>query len=170
MTPPTPSRVLVVGFTASGKTTVATRLAAHFSLPLVHLDALHWGPNWIARESWVMEGSYLAIAETAWSRADLVIWLDLPFIQLLSQQMRRSFRRAWHKEDLFGGNRESLRTYFFSRDSLFLWLVKEYRRRQQAYSEIAQRHGTVPLVHLRSRRHVDQWLKSFADEPATGVH
>ena len=39
-------RIVVVGSTGSGKTTVAKRLAGILGAPYVELDALNWEPNW----------------------------------------------------------------------------------------------------------------------------
>ncbi|MFZ1043889.1 MAG: shikimate kinase [Anaerolineales bacterium] len=39
-------RVVVIGTTSSGKSTLARRLADQFALDFIELDALHWEPNW----------------------------------------------------------------------------------------------------------------------------
>ena len=44
-------RILIVGTTASGKSTLAQTLSAQLNLPHINLDALHWGPNWTKRDS-----------------------------------------------------------------------------------------------------------------------
>jgi adenylate kinase family enzyme len=167
-----PRRILVVGSTGAGKSTVAARLSAHYGLPNVHLDALHWGPNWtiraefqqevtewIARDEWVMEGGYRFAVERAWRRADLVVWLDLPFSRVLWQLLARTVRRRMRNEELFGGNRESLRTHFLSKNSLILWLMKSYRKRRRQYAAMAAQFPAVSLVRMTRRRDIDEWLE-----------
>ena len=39
-------RIVVLGTTGSGKTTVARALAQGLTIPHVELDALRWDPNW----------------------------------------------------------------------------------------------------------------------------
>jgi adenylate kinase family enzyme len=39
-------RVVVVGVTSSGKSTLAENLAKRFDLNYIELDALYWEPNW----------------------------------------------------------------------------------------------------------------------------
>ena len=40
-------RIQVFGNSCSGKSTLAQRIAAARSLPLVELDAINWQPNWV---------------------------------------------------------------------------------------------------------------------------
>ncbi len=42
-------RIVVIGTTGAGKSTLAASLAARLALPQVELDALHWGPQWTPR-------------------------------------------------------------------------------------------------------------------------
>jgi hypothetical protein len=48
-------RVLVVGISGSGKTTVAGSLAARLRVPLVELDALQHGAGWTARPTFAKD-------------------------------------------------------------------------------------------------------------------
>ncbi len=41
-------KLIVVGTTSSGKSTLAERLANELGLEFIELDALNWGPNWTA--------------------------------------------------------------------------------------------------------------------------
>lgn len=43
-------RVVIVGSTCAGKTTLAQRLATLLDVPATDLDELHWEPNWISAE------------------------------------------------------------------------------------------------------------------------
>ena len=39
-------RIVVIGTTSSGKSTLAARLANRLHMDFIELDALHWEPNW----------------------------------------------------------------------------------------------------------------------------
>ena len=41
-------RIVVVGTSGVGKTTLAKDIAAALAIPHVELDALHWDPGWTA--------------------------------------------------------------------------------------------------------------------------
>ncbi|MBI2393800.1 MAG: AAA family ATPase [Deltaproteobacteria bacterium] len=112
-------RVLIVGSSGSGKTTLARAMAQRLAAPHVELDALFHGPGWVPRESfvddvdhatredaWVVDGNYLPVRELLWSRADTVVWIDLPRWLVEWQVVRRSLVRWLRDETLWNGNRE----------------------------------------------------------------
>jgi adenylate kinase family enzyme len=169
------SRISVVGTCGSGKTTVARALADRLGLTHVELDALSWGPNWTERpddefraavvaaasgDRWVIDGNYSRCRDLVWARADSVVWLDYSFPRVFWQLLRRTFRRALRREELWHGNVESLRTSFLSRDSILLWAIKTHRRRQREYPGLFARPENQRLfvVRLRSPREAAAWL------------
>ncbi len=106
-------RVVVVGTTGSGKTTLAARLAILLNLPHIELDALHWDANWtpsplfrervdkVLRASrWAVDGNYSVVRNIAWGRADTLVWLDYPFPVVMRQLTRRTLKRGLGRETL----------------------------------------------------------------------
>ncbi|MEW6217285.1 MAG: shikimate kinase [Candidatus Bipolaricaulota bacterium] len=177
---PTPGqRISVVGTSGSGKTTVGRAIADRLGLPFVELDALAWLPGWTNRPlaelrelvdertrgpTWVVDGNYSKVRDLVWGRADTVVWLDYPFRHVFGQLLRRTIRRSLRREELWNGNRESLRMSFFSRDSILLWAIRTYRRRKRQYPELFARpeHGHLKLIHLRSPAETQRWLNGLA--------
>ena len=76
-----------------------------------------------AHHRWVADGNYRAVRDLVWSRADTIIWLDYPLIVNLWRLTRRNIVRIATGAELYHGNRESFRTHFLSRDSLYLWAL-----------------------------------------------
>ena len=171
-------RILVVGTTGSGKTTLAGQIAERLGYPHIEQDALNWGPEWTMRPNdvfldlvdqatrgrhWVIDGNYSRSRAITWPRADTVVWLDYSLPLILWRLWWRTLRRSLRQEELWNGNRERLYTHFFTRDSLFLWALKTYHRRRREYPALlsAPENAHLALVHLRSPRQTDKWLLSI---------
>lgn len=168
-------RVVVFGTTGSGKSWLAERLAARTGLRVVELDALFWGPEWqpaplelfrhrVEREirdgGWIVVGIYGQVRDLTWKAADTLVWLDLPFPVVMWRLLRRTIRRVFTKEDLWGtGNRESLAGAFFSRQSILLYALKTHRRNRERFAiecEFLAKDKTI--VRLKSAREVERFL------------
>ena len=154
-------RVVVVGTSCSGKTTLARQLSRVLGAPHVELDGIHWMPDWqlrpvdevrrmvgeaAAAERWVMDGNYSAVRDIVWGRATAVVWLNYPFRVVLWRCLSRTIRRAITREELFSGNRESFRMSFLSRDSIIRWVISSHGPLRREYRRILD-GGEFP--HLR---------------------
>ncbi|MEO0407169.1 MAG: hypothetical protein AAF289_07460 [Cyanobacteria bacterium P01_A01_bin.135] len=64
--------------------------------------------------------------------------------------MRRTLERSLTGEELWNGNRESLRLAV-SRDSILLWMLRTYWRRRREYPLLFERpeYGHLQVVRLR---------------------
>jgi len=170
-------RVNVFGSSGSGKTTVASVLARRLGVPFVEIDQLFWSvhPNWreptndefrarveqaTRGDAWVVDGSYSRVRDIVWSRADTVVWLDLPFPRRLWRVVARTVRRSLTGETLWGTQKESLRASLLSRDSLILFMLRTERGRARLYGEWLARpeYAHLALVRLRSQSEIDRWL------------
>lgn len=174
-----PRRVVVVGVTGSGKTAFAARIAAIIAAPHTELDSLYHEANWrpaaidVFRErvraataggTWVVDGGYAShVRDIAWARADTLVWLDYGLPLILARLFRRTLRRRIRNEELWNGNRESLRTHFMSKDSLFLWALQTHKKHRRAYPEY---FANPELAHLRivrltSARAAEAYVRSL---------
>lgn len=174
-------RVVVIGTTSSGKSTLAKRLADQFGLNFIELDALHWEPNWIEKphevfralvdeathaECWALAGNYREVRELIWPRAEAIIWLDYSLWILLWQLTRRTVMRWRKRELLWGTNRENLLRHFklWSDESLYRWLFKTYRRRKREYLILFAQpeNAHLKIIQLKSPRETEEWLRSVS--------
>ena len=173
--PFTGRRIVVIGTTCSGKTTLAAQLAHRLGVQHIELDALNWQPNWtqiptdefralvadtLSTDAWVLDGNYSKSRDIVWPRADTIIWLDYPLPVILTRLFKRTLRRVFTREELWNGNRETLRGTLLSRDGLLAWALKTYRRRRKETPLRLARpeYQHLTLIHLTSPQAADHWL------------
>lgn len=172
-------RIVVGGVSGCGKTTLAKALAERLEIAYICNDEIIHRPNWqpaspAEREAgfeaatrggaWVIDGNFISLMDPedvlVFSRADTLVWLDLPRRVAFPQLLYRTVWRAATKEPLWHGNRESFRLSFVSRESILLWAIRThglYRQRYAAFfADPPFPH--LRLIRLRSRREVRAWL------------
>src|SRR2546426_11974087 len=162
-------RISVVGTIGSGKTTFARNASTLLGVPHVELDALHWEPNWreapndlfrervkqsLQGDSWVVDGNYHQVRDIVWSRANTVVWLDYPFGTIIARLAIRTLRRILTHEKLWNSNQEHIRG-LFTRDSVFMWAIRTYRRRRRQYPALLSRPENSHLKFVRLRSTVE---------------
>jgi adenylate kinase family enzyme len=178
--PPIPGpRIAVVGVTGSGKTTTARQLAEILAVPHIELDALHWGPNWqpvekepfrqmvtqaLSGETWVTDGNYSKARDIIWARATTLVWLDYDLPIILLQLFQRTMQRIITREELWNGNRETVRDQFFSKDSLFLWAFTSFHKLRRVYAQMLAQpeYAHLQVIHWRRREENSRWLAHLA--------
>ena len=175
-----PRRVVVLGVTGSGKTTAGARIARAIGARHVELDALYWGPNWTAGEPeafreqvraaiegcerWVTDGGYATIVmDITWVHADAIVWLDYPLWLTMWRLFRRTTGRIARGVELWAGNRESIRSQFLSRDSLFSWAWTTHKKYRVSYPEHFARPelAGVRVLRFRQPRAFEAWVREL---------
>lgn len=154
-------RIVVIGTTGSGKTTVASGLAGLLASPHVELDSLFWGPNWTecptevfrdrvaeatSGDAWVVDGNYGKARDIIWSRADTVIWLDYTLPVILYRLTRRNAYRIGRGVEL--------------------WALRTYRRRRLEVPEHFRKpeYAHHHVLHFRAPRQARRWLAEIGTE------
>lgn len=176
------NRIIVVGSTGAGKTTVASALASKLDLPQLELDSVaHRGgfsdepqPHFVeevtdfARQpGWVIDGNYASwgTAEFVWPRADTFVWPDLPRRTVMYRVTRRTVKRTISREELWDGVKEPW-SNFYSLDpykNLMVWAWTRYEHVVEQL-ETAMANGTwdhARVYRLRSQVEVDEFLSDI---------
>jgi hypothetical protein len=104
----------------------------------------------------VIDGVYRGkLGDLVLAAADTVVWLDLPVRVWLRRLVRRTARRILRREELWHGNRETLRGALWGRDALIPFALRSHFRRRRQYPVELARYD---VVRLRSPREVERWL------------
>jgi adenylate kinase family enzyme len=163
----------VAGVSGSGKTTLAGRISSTVDVPHTEIDSLYHGPDWTPREEFVEDVRTLAQREawtTEWQyssarpilaeRADLVVWLDLPFYSVtLPRVVGRTVRRRRRREVIWNGNVEPpLMTFFTNREHIVRWACSTRNKYATLIPRLQQARPELPIVRLRTPREVEAWL------------
>jgi len=159
------SRIVVLGTSCCGKTTLCRELARSMGRPHIELDQLYWGPQWtpradfeervelaIAAEQWIADGNYSKVRAAIWTRATALIWLNYSFPIVLWRALRRTCIRIATRQELFAGNRESILQSFFHHDGIPWWVVRTFHRRQRELRQLFKQPEYLHLELFELRR------------------
>jgi adenylate kinase family enzyme len=171
-------RVSVIGGSCTGKTTLSRELAEALGVPHIELDALHHDAGWqeapaevlqarvdaalaAAPDGWVADGNYHGkLGTSVLERADTVVFLDMPFGLTLRRVLWRTGSRIVRREELWNGNRESLRLAL-SRDSIVWWVMTQHGKYREKWPPRYEALPHLDVVRLRSPREVHELVQSI---------
>lgn len=173
---PASPRILVIGTSSAGKTTLADALSRSLAISRIELDELFWSPGWkpkpsqeflelvrraAAGQTWVADGNYSSVRPVLWPRANVIVWLNYPLPLIFWRGLVRAIRRCCKREVLWHGNTESFRRTFFSRESILVWILTTHGRRAREFRELQQdpRHAGVAWLEFRSPADTAAWLQ-----------
>lgn len=155
------------------------KIAQLIGVPHIELDAVFWLPEWkeklleqfredvssILNENtggWVFDGNYGRVRDLILPLADTVVWLRLPFWVVFWNLFKRTISRARNKEILWDSNRESWQKAFFRVDSLFLYVIKNWKRYTR---KITQDLNEIPhqasVIELHSLKEIESFLATL---------
>lgn len=156
------NKILIVGISATGKSRLARFLHKKLSLPLVHMDQLWWGPNWIEqdealvaqalrlklrKEDWIIEGYIEPLGTERCTQADLIIYLDYSGLEALKGQIERLFKRK--RPEMPDGCIDKF-------DLKYMWTVFQRKERPEIEKIISKFENKT--VRIKSRSALEQYL------------
>ncbi|WP_245419923.1 hypothetical protein [Phyllobacterium salinisoli] len=117
-------RIMIIGGSGSGKTSLAREISRITKLPIVHIDWFYYDPGWQLRKhdlvhqdviqvanqpEWIMEGNHTKSMEYRASLADMIIFLDIATSIRLVRTIRRSLQyRGLNRPDMADGCKDVL--------------------------------------------------------------
>jgi adenylate kinase family enzyme len=171
-------RILIVGPFGAGKSTLAERLSSSSGIPRFELDTLRYHGNWdltppneflkaildiTAQDSWIIDGNSRSAGEILWTRATVIIWLDLSLAVVMARVLSRTIRRLRSHIVFNNGQQESLKRAFLSRNAVVVKCIiswnlwrSEYRRRCLDWKKLG-----IVVFQLKSQRQIDEAFRGL---------
>jgi len=166
-------RIMVMGSSGSGKSTMARQLGEALGLPVVHGDTLSYQPGWVqtprdelertfravaAQREWVIDGNYRKRAfEYRFERADTVIFLDFNRFTCLYRVFKR--RVMYHNKtrpDMGKGCNERI-TWWLAK---WIWTYPK-RTRGSVIAWLGEIKPPKQVYHLKGSRAVREFLREI---------
>lgn len=163
-------KILIVGCGGAGKSTLAREMGNRFNLPVIHLDKLHWLPDWVERpdsefyamleselqkSQWIIDGNYSSTFELRLQYADLCIFLDYSIDLCLSSIEQRVKMYS-------GKSRPDMTEGCFERaDNEFIEWINNYNKNVKPRLLEILNSFSVPYLIFKSRKQASEWLNSF---------
>lgn len=175
-------KIAVIGYSASGKSTLAARLGEMTGCPVLFLDKVQFLPGWQERDraeargmvedflnenrerGWVIDGNYTNFhQERRMAEADLIFFMDFPRRICLPQALYRNWKyKGRARESIAEGCDEKMDLEFL------LWILRDgrSRERRQQFRDLMERYPRKVVVLKRRRdvRHCLELLDRLAAE------
>lgn len=100
-------RILIIGCSGAGKTTLSIKLVQKLGIELISLDQNYWNAGWtkpskiewsrrvgilMKKDRWIIDGNYGGTLELRIKRADTVIFLNYSTVVCLTRVIKRTIR------------------------------------------------------------------------------
>ena len=166
-------KILVIGTSGAGKTSLARRLADVLAIPFLPTDPFYWSANWKAvpeaevlitvgrfmdQDSWILDGNFESNIDDVWTKADTIVWLDYSLSLTLSRNIRRNVWWYVTRDSSWSGNRMSIKRVL----SGAVHCVKSFRRKRQVYAKVLAKFPDLNVLHFRRPKEAADWFDRFA--------
>ncbi|MCB9498375.1 MAG: topology modulation protein [Bacillales bacterium] len=169
-------KVQIAGFAGAGKSTLARKIGEIYNVPVLHIDTLHFLPNWVVREDslmerdiekflkendgWVIDGNYYRHTPERFDQADKIIYLNFNRFTCLMNSFRRiNKNRNNQRPDMAKGCIDKP-SFAFSMWILFGGRAKKFKNRFKAI----ETKYPQKVVILRNKKEVDKYVEDLKNE------
>lgn len=164
-------RILIIGCSCAGKSTLARTLGKKLHLPVTHLDQLWWKEGWenVSQEEfneklqavldgdrWIIDGNYGRTMEMRLQKCDTVIYLEFSrwaCLWGLLQRLTQSYGRV--RPDMSAGCPERFDWEFVK------WIWNYNRDNRVKNSTYLAKTRQAEKIILKSRREVRNFLAAI---------
>jgi adenylate kinase family enzyme len=162
-------KVLVIGSSGAGKSTFARRLGKITGIEVIHLDKLHWKPNWIEppkeewrvivenavkSDSWILDGNFSSTMKIRVAACDTIVFLEMPRIVCIWRVLKRIVvYRKGSRPDMAEGCNEKFDWEFIK----WIWNYPK-QSKPKIESILEQYRNEKTIVYLKSNREIESFL------------
>ena len=173
-------KIAIVGYSASGKSTLAAYLGELYGIPVLHLDTTRFLPGWVERPKeeqipmteefmnendagWVIDGNYSSILyDRRMQEADRIIFMNFSrFACLLRARRRYRTYRGRVRESAAEGCTEKLDAAFIK----WILLDGRTRERRDGYKRLAAAYPEKFTV-IKNQRQLTAYMVAIGKEAA----
>ena len=164
-------KIAIIGYSGAGKSTLAKKLSHYYDCEVLHLDRIHFAPNWVERsdeemvsdvrsfmekENWIIEGNYSRVLyEKRMEEADQIIFLNFNRFSCLWRAYKRyrTYKGAT-RPDMANGCNEKFDWEFVC------WILRGGRSRKakSRYKKVAEIYWKK-IVILKNQRKLDLFVQ-----------
>lgn len=165
-------RILIIGSGGAGKSTLARRLGKILNLEVLHLDKLHWRPNWteppkdewrkivgelIRKDEWIMDGNFGGTMEMRLEACDTAIFLDLPRTVCLYRVFKRwvTYRNT-NRPDMTEGCNEKIDLDMLD----WVWNFPN-RAKPEIEKRLKKVENEKTIIRLTSNKEVENFISKL---------
>ena len=165
-------KILVIGYSSSGKSTFSKRIGNVYNIPVLHIDKIFFAPNWVEREkslvekeirtfmkneSWIIDGLYRNHAKERFELAEQIFIFDFNrFKCLYGAIVRRVKFHNQIRDSIADGCKERLN---FS----FIWWILFGGRKKESKNLLKSIQTTYEkkVIVFKTRKQASQYLKKI---------
>ncbi|MFK7906254.1 MAG: hypothetical protein AB8B69_14075 [Chitinophagales bacterium] len=165
-------RILVLGSGGAGKSTLTRELQKKLQIPVIHLDAHYFSPNWVepertdweetvkklsAGEEWIMDGNYSSTLAIRLERANTVVFLDFPNWKCTARILWRGFKyRGQIRPSMAAGCKERVNWQFLK----YVWGYPN-RSRPRVLRLLEEEKDRIVVYRLKNEKEVKDFLRNY---------
>jgi hypothetical protein len=102
----------------------------------------------------VLDGNFDAQRDILWARAELAVWLDLPWTTTVWRVLVRNLRWWLLRTPIWGGLRMTLpKAWAGVRHA-----ARSHALKRRTYPQLLAEHPGLPVVRIRSARALRRWM------------